>query len=399
MCVFSGALVVTHIMYGSNHHIPNSSLVHITSTKVMHKERAEKQKGLFAPSRKEGSERSIDSHSHSLASRSPPASPVRVGGTSLAAAAAGGGLSSLSVRLDSPSGGRPRLQLAPRTKPLPKLEIKKVPPNDDDDDDDAVADQNTANQGRQDDVSDDGKQGGSDMGNASTPSKPGEMKILARPKDQKKEDDKTGKDKDGKGKVIDVAASKRLISGALGGLGGKSGKGGAKSTGGARVVGETEVVSAPDGTVSYRITIGGDDDDDHDHDHDDESASASSSTGPSRNRGNRRGRGRGGGGRGGRGGRTHGGRGRGRTRGGVGGRGRGGDGDGEEKSKASKSEKKQQQQHRAPSRFEKQSNGSVKLYKGKSSKGAGKGGASGNTKQTGSKQSSLSAAASKGGKK
>ena len=353
----------------------------------MHKERAEKQKSLFAPPRKEGSERSIDSHSHSLASRSPPASPVRAGGTSLAA---GGGLSSLSARMDSPTGGRPRLQLAPRTKPLPKLEIKKVAPANDDDD--AVADQNTANQGRQGDGSDDGKKGGSEKGNASTPSEPGEMKILARPKDQKKEDDKRGKDQDSKGKVIDVAASKRLISGALGGLGGKSGKGGAKSTGGARVVGETEVVSAPDGTVSYRITIGGDDDDD-DHDHDDESAS--SSTGPNRSRGNRRGRGRGGGGRGGRGGRTHGGRGRGRTGGGGGGRGRGGDG--EEKSKASKSEKKQQ--HRAPSRFEKQSDGSVKLFKGKSSKGGGKGGASGNTKQTGSKQSSLSAAASKGGKK
>ena len=395
MCVFSSALVVTYMTHViSHHHIQLLLLIHLTSTKVMHKERAEKQKSLFAPPRKEGSERSIDSHSHSLASRSPPASPVRVGGTSLAAAAAGGGLSSLSARLDSPGGGRPRLQLAPRTKPLPKLEIKKVVPANDDNDDDAgavAADQNTANHGHQNDASDDGKQGGSDKGNAPMPSEPGEMKILARPKDQKKEDDKTGKDKDSKGKVIDVAASKRLISGALGGLGGKSGKGGAKSAGGARVVGETEVVSAPDGTVSYRITIGGDDDDD-DHDHDDESASSSSSTGPNRSRGNRRGRGRGGGGRGGRGGRTHGGRGRGRT--GGGGRGRGGDG--EEKSKASKSEKKQQ--HRAPSRFEKQSDGSVKLYKGKSSKG-GKGGASGNTKQTGSKQSSLSAAASKGGKK
>lgn len=363
----------------------------------MHKERAEKQKSLFAPSRKEGSERSIDSHSHSLASRSPPASPVRVGGTSLATAAAGGGLSSLSARLDSPSGGRPRLQLAPRTKPLPKLEIKKVPANDVD----AVDDENASNQDQQNDAGDNGKQGGSDKGNASTPSEPGKMKILTRPRDQKKEEEKTGKNKAGKnseGKVIDVAASKRLISGALGGLGGKSGKGGAKSTGDARVVGETEVVSAPDGTVSYRITIGGDDDDDdHDHDHDDETASASSSTGPNRSRGNRRGRGRGGGGRGGRGGRAHGGRGRGRT--GGGGRGRGGDG--EEKSKASKSEKKQQQQHRAPSRFEKQSDGSVKLhvYKGKSSKGSGKGGATGNTKQTGSKQSSLSAAVSKGSKK
>ena len=370
----------------------------------MHKERAEKQKSLFAPPRKEGSERSIDSHSHSLASRSPPASPVRVGGTSLAAAAAGGGLSSLSARLDSPGGGRPRLQLAPRTKPLPKLEIKKVVPANDDNDDDAgavAADQNTANHGHQNDASDDGKQGGSDKGNVSTPSEPGEMKILARPKDKKKEDNETARDKDGKGKVIDVAASKRLISGALGGLGGKSGKGGAKSTGGARVVGETEVVSAPDGTVSYRITIGGDDDDvdDHDDDHDDESASASSSTGPNRSRGSRRGRGRGGGGggRGGRGGKSHGGRGRGRT--GGGGHGGGGGGDGEEKSKASKSEKKQQQQHRAPSRYEKQKDGSVKLYKGKGSKGSGKGSASGKTKQIGSKQSSLSAAASKGGKK
>ena len=292
----------------------------------------------------------------------------------MAAAAAGGGLSSLSARLDSPGGGgRPRLQLAPRTKPLPKLEIKVLA------DDDSAADRGTSSNQSQN-----AGNGGGDEGNAP-------MKILARPKDQNI-GDKAEKDKDGKGRVIDVAASERLIAGALGGLGGKSGKGGAKSnsTGGPRVVGETEVVSAPDGTVQYRITIGDDDGDEDDHDHDDESISASSGTGPNRGRGGRKGRGRGGGG-GGRGGRGHGGRGRGRTGGGGGGRG-GGGGDGGEKGKAPKNEKKQQ--HRAPSRFEKQSDGSVKLYKGKS-KGSGKGNAS----KTGSKQSSLSTAAAKGGKK
>ena len=365
-----------------------------------HKERAIKQKSLFAPPRKEGSEPSFDAagaaptDGHGLASRSPPGS-IRTG-TSLAAAAAGTtGPSSLSgsARVDSP-GGRPRLQLARRTKPLPKLEIKQVAAPDDDD-----VDGQSADRAHRKDSAAGGstpKANGSNAGRGDEPSEPGGMKILARPKEQQSDDKK-----EGKGRVIDVAASKRLISGALGGSGGKggasagSGKGSNKPGGGARVIGETEVVSAPDGTVEYRITIG-----DGDDDHDDESASASSSTGPSKGRGSRRGRGRGSGrggsgGGGGRGGKGRGGRGRGQGKGGdsPGGGGRGGGNDGE-KGKAPKNEKKQ---HRAPSRYEKQSDGSVKLYKGKS-KGSGKGGSAGN-KQTGSKPSSLSAAAAKSGGK
>ena len=366
-----------------------------------HKERAIKQKSLFAPPRKEGSEPSFDAagaaptDGHGLASRSPPGSPIRTG-TSLAAAAAGtAGPSSLSgsARVDSP-GGRPRLQLARRTKPLPKLEIKQVAAPDDDD-----VDGQSADRAHRKDSAAGGstpKANGSNAGRGDEPSGPGGMKILARPKEQQSDDKK-----EGKGRVIDVAASKRLISGALGGSGGKggasagSGKGSNKPGGGARVIGKTEVVSSPNGTVEYRITIG-----DGDDDHDDESASASSSTGPSKGRGSRRGRGRGSGrggsgGGGGRGGKGRGGRGRGQGRGGdsPGGGGRGGGNDGE-KGKAPKNEKKQ---HRAPSRYEKQSDGSVKLYKGKS-KGSGKGGSAGN-KQTGSKPSSLSAAAAKSGGK